>query len=270
MTADFRRFEHQGWERAARAYAGSFTAVTGQVAGPLLDACLGSNSTPARIVDVATGPGTVVALAASRGSRAVGIDFSGEMLALARSQPGVSFVRGDADALPFGAGTFDAATCNFGLLHFAHPEQATSEMARVVRRGGRVAVSVWSPPDRNLFFGAIYRALERHAPLRPFVPAGPPFFQYAEPARMKALLEGAGLRAGELERVAFQAAIASPTALLDLFLEGSVRTAAILRAQDASSRAKILESVTLELEPHRSGDGLLVPVEAVIGVGTKG
>lgn len=271
MRDAFTRFEHEGWERAARAYAGSFTAVTGQVAGPLLDVGLAGTGERPRLLDVATGPGTVAALAAARGARAVGIDFSREMLArgLAAGEHSVRLVRGDAGALPFFGETFHAVACNFGLLHFADPDRAVREMARVLRPAGRIAVSVWSPPERNLLFGSIYRALERHAPKRPDVPPGPPFFQLADPSRMKALLEQAGLVAREVERVPFLAAIPSPRALLELFLEGSVRTAAILRAQDDAAHERILEAVSRELEPHRSGDALRVPVEAVLGVGVK-
>src|SRR5437588_11972773 len=83
-TQAFHQFEHAGWETAAHAYHQSWTALTMQAAGPLLDtAHVGSGT---RLLDVATGPGHVAGLAAARGASAVGVDFADAMLALAREQ----------------------------------------------------------------------------------------------------------------------------------------------------------------------------------------
>src|SRR5438034_290293 len=113
-TQAFHRFEHAGWETAARAYHQSWTALTMQAVAPLLDAAHVGRGT--RLLDVATGPGHVAGLAAERGASAVGVDFAAAMLTLAREQyPYVQFGEGDATALPFPSLSFDAVVSNFGI-----------------------------------------------------------------------------------------------------------------------------------------------------------
>ena len=213
---------------------------------------------------MATGPGIVARAARARGARTVGVDFSRSMAALARSVTDV--VVGDVDALPFAKASFDVALCNFGLLHFGSPERALGEIARVLAPGGRAALSVWAGPDTNLFFGAVYRAIEKNAPRRPDVPPAPAFFHFADEARFRGLLAGAGLGDVAIERVGWKARVASARSMVDLFLEGSVRTAAILRAQDASTLERITASIEQEIAPCAGA----VPVAALVARGRKG
>ncbi len=261
MAESFREFERRGWEQAAGAYARSFADVTSGTIPRLLEATMTGPAT--RLLDVATGSGIVAGAACGRGARPVGVDFSPRMAQMAAKV--AESVLGDVDALPFCAASFEVALCNFGLLHFAHPERAVSEMARVLRRGGRAALTVWAPPEDDPFFAAIYRAIEKHATRKPDVPPAASFFHFADRDVFAALLSGAGLRDVRVERVAWQARVESARAFLDLFREGSVRTRAILLAQDQAALARIEASVASDLAPH----GGLVPVSAVLAHAVK-
>jgi demethylmenaquinone methyltransferase/2-methoxy-6-polyprenyl-1,4-benzoquinol methylase len=76
-----------------------------------------------------------------RGGRVVGLDFSERMLERARRKSGaIEWVQGDALALPFGDGEFDAATVGFGVRNLADLEGGLRELARVLRPGGKLAV----------------------------------------------------------------------------------------------------------------------------------
>ena len=104
-----------------------------------------------RVLDVAAGVGQDDRALARAGIFAVGAEPSTRMTALAiardaeevRSPPGrITRVRAWSEALPFGAGAFDAAFCKGSLDHFDDPLAAVSEMARVTRRGGRVVLAI--------------------------------------------------------------------------------------------------------------------------------
>src|SRR6266581_2768669 len=109
----FRALEHAGWQGAARHYDDAFGSLTRQAVDPLLDSA--KVRAGARTLDVASGPGYAAAAAAARGARVAALDFSSAMAELARSQnPELDFREGDAEALPFPEGSFDAV--GFGII----------------------------------------------------------------------------------------------------------------------------------------------------------
>jgi demethylmenaquinone methyltransferase/2-methoxy-6-polyprenyl-1,4-benzoquinol methylase len=105
-----------------------------------------------RVLDVATGTGDLAIELAGRvapGGEVIGSDFSERMLELARAKaPGIDFEQANALALPYPDDRFDAATVGFGARNFADLEQGLSEMARVVRPGGRVVVLEITTPTK--------------------------------------------------------------------------------------------------------------------------
>jgi demethylmenaquinone methyltransferase / 2-methoxy-6-polyprenyl-1,4-benzoquinol methylase len=106
-----------------------------------------------RALDVATGTGDLALELANRvgpTGEVVGIDFSEKMLELARAKAGarVRFESGNALALPYPNGAFDAATVGFGARNFSDLERGLAEMARVVRPGGCVVVLEITTPRR--------------------------------------------------------------------------------------------------------------------------
>ncbi len=127
-----------GWRRrAARA--------TGLVAGgSALDVACGSGKLTARLAAIA-----------GDGGRVVGLDFSPQMLEVARrDHPGIAFVEGDALNLPFDDESFDASTIAFGLRNLADPVRGLREMLRVVRRRA-VVLEFVRPPKGPV--GSAYR-----------------------------------------------------------------------------------------------------------------
>ena len=162
--------------------------MTSRLADPLLDA-VGAGPGK-RLLDIATGPGYVVARGDDRGADVVGLDFSETMLAYARARsPHVEFVHGDATELPFADGAFDAVTCAFLLLHLGRPEAAVGEAARVLAPDGRAAFTVWDDPSRSRWLGVVLDAFTAAgAQPPPDVPPGPPLFQFADDGAFTRLL----------------------------------------------------------------------------------
>lgn len=162
-----------------------------------------------RALDCCCGTGDLsLELAARVGPRGevVGLDFSEEMLSLAREKTLVdvpmSFIAGDACDLPFGDGEFDAATVAFGARNVADLDGALSEMARVVRPGGRVVVLEISSAGRGRVLGTALNWFERAVPVLgrlvgrdgaaySYLPASAR--RFPEPARLAAVMERAGL-----------------------------------------------------------------------------
>jgi demethylmenaquinone methyltransferase / 2-methoxy-6-polyprenyl-1,4-benzoquinol methylase len=105
-----------------------------------------------RVLDLAAGTGTSSRTFTTAGAFCIACDFSLGMLRVGARKPAtvprpgrpapgpVRFVAGDAVALPFGDGSFDAVTISFGLRNVADPDAALAEMLRVTRPGGRLVV----------------------------------------------------------------------------------------------------------------------------------
>jgi demethylmenaquinone methyltransferase / 2-methoxy-6-polyprenyl-1,4-benzoquinol methylase len=91
-----------------------------------------------RVLDVCCGTGDLALASAAAGADVVGLDFSERMLARAHEKSGgVKWVRGDATALPFADGEFDAVTVGFGIRNLEDMERGLAEIARVLKAGGR-------------------------------------------------------------------------------------------------------------------------------------
>ncbi len=110
-----------------------------------------------RAIDVATGTGKVAAdllAAAGPGGEVLGVDLSPGMIGVAceryEGRPGLTFVVGDALALPAESGRFDAATIAFGMRNLPDYAKGFAEMARVVRPGGKVVCLEIARPRSRL------------------------------------------------------------------------------------------------------------------------
>ncbi|MEU4679364.1 methyltransferase domain-containing protein [Micromonospora sp. NPDC023737] len=195
--------EHGRWAGRAEAYARSFGRLCAYPAPALLDAAQVDAGT--RLLDVGTGPGTVAALAATRGATVTAVDAEASMIAKARTaRPAGHFAQAVLPLLPFPTGVFDAAVANFVINHVGDPQAAVAALRRVVRPGGWVAVTVWPHPQPPLqrLWGQAYEAAG--GPLRPDLPrvAADRNFDRT-PAGLTGLLCDAGLDAVRCETLSW-------------------------------------------------------------------
>jgi SAM-dependent methyltransferase len=265
MTS-FHDFEQTGWERAAPFYGDAFGPLTAQTAGPMLDAVAAGPGT--RLLDVATGPGLIAGAAAGRGSSVVGLDFSAAMIAEAvRRHPAITFREGDAQALPFDAGRFDAVVMNFGMLHLAQPDRAIAEAHRVLRPGGRYAFTVWS--EQAVAFGLALRAVEEIGNTNVPLPDGPPFFRFSNASDTTRTLESIGFTGVHVRELPIVWRLASADAVFEALSRGGVRTAAVLRAQTPDALAAIRAAVRRGVEAYADNGGFVIPMPAVLASATR-
>ncbi len=105
----------------------------------------------ARVVDLGCGTGDLIAEVERTGAGVVGIDLSAEMIAFGRKRlAGRSFVRGDAQCLPFPDASFDGAVSGFALRNFTSIPTSMREAARVLKPGGRFALLEVNVPSSGL------------------------------------------------------------------------------------------------------------------------
>lgn len=265
----FDAFEAAGWELAAGAYDRFFGEITTRVIDPLLDAA--GISAGNRVLDLATGPGYVAGRAAERGGTAVGVDVAESMVAAARQRhPTLHFERASVTELPFPDKSFDSAVGNFLVLHLGAPERAVGEAARVLVPGGGIALSTWDAPDRARLFGAVLDAIADAGVAPPSdVPLGHSFFRFADDTEFRNLLVGSGFADVGVETVAYNYRLSSANELHFAMLEGTVRTAALLRAASETEQDEVRRALERRLAPYRSGSGFDVPVSVKIASGVK-
>jgi SAM-dependent methyltransferase len=144
---DFDSHERERWTGRAGAYQRSFARLCAYPAELVLDAA-GVRAGTA-VLDVGTGPGTVAALAVTRGAKVSAVDPEPSMVSAAgHLVPDVRL--GALPELPFDPDAFDAVVANFVINHVGEPTAAIRELARVARPGGRVAVTIWPYPQPPL------------------------------------------------------------------------------------------------------------------------
>jgi demethylmenaquinone methyltransferase/2-methoxy-6-polyprenyl-1,4-benzoquinol methylase len=118
-----------------------------------------------RILDIAAGTGTSSAALARSGAEVIAVDFSRGMIETGkRLHPDLTFVFGDALALPFNDDEFDIATISFGLRNTHDTSKALAEALRVTRPGGRIYVVEFSHPTSRLFRTIYFKYLLRALP----------------------------------------------------------------------------------------------------------
>ncbi|MEQ8142694.1 class I SAM-dependent methyltransferase [Streptomyces sp. OP7] len=192
-------YEGRHWAEHQARYDG----LNDSLNGPLLDAAaLRGTDT---VLDIGCGNGHVTRLAARSAHRAVGIDLSTPMLERARATAetegltNVTHVQGDAQVHPFERASFDVALSRYGVMFFADPVAAFTNIAGALRPEGRLAFVCPQSFDR-LDQARIFEAVAEHAPLPDLTAAsktGPASF--ADPARSRDVLSRAGYTSIEVE-----------------------------------------------------------------------
>jgi ubiquinone/menaquinone biosynthesis C-methylase UbiE len=119
-----------------------------------------------RVLDVATGSGNAAIAAARLGCTAVGVDYVPSLLERGRERAAaeglaVDLLEGDAEALPFPDSSFDAVTSVFGTMFAPDHAKTATELLRVCRPGGTIALASWTPDG---FIGEMFRTIGAHVP----------------------------------------------------------------------------------------------------------
>lgn len=258
----FNRFEAAGWEAVADSYD-FLRPITGRVGRTLLAAA--EVTAGRQVLDVGCGPGDLAAAAAGLGADAVGIDVAPSMVRRAAiAHPSIPFRTGTFEAIPAGAGAFDAVLGNFVLNHVGRPELAMREARRVLRPGGWLAIAAWDAPRRNRVLGLMLDAVAAVGAATPAgVPAGP--VNVRSDDQVRELFADAGFEQVGISHLMFEVVVPDADTLWRGLLDSAVRVPALVIHQPAEVQAAIREAFDGLCEIHRRPDGTLaVPVSVQV------
>ena len=256
----FRNFERTTHDKLAESYYDAFSAVTNGAIEPLLKAAHVGNGT--RLLDVATGPGTLAAKAAECGARVIGIDIAPAMIELAHTlHPHLDFREGSAEELPLDSSSFDAVISSFGVGHFSRPERVLAEFARVLVSKGRVALSWWDGFGKNRINGIFFEAISELGISAPgALPAGPAVDRFSDPNEFAVILRAAGFEVIGIDYISFSHSLKSVDEFWDLALGSFVRVSTLIEAQNADVQQRIRAKVEQIAQQYESANGLQIPI----------
>lgn len=123
----------------------------------------------ARVLDVACGTGNTAIPAAKKAASVTGVDIATNLLEQARKRADaeklkIAFKEGDAEDLPFADSSFDIVLTMFGAMFAPRPEKVASELLRVCKPGGVIAMANWTPEG---FVGKSFQVTAKHVPPPP-------------------------------------------------------------------------------------------------------
>lgn len=214
------------------------------------------------VLDAACGtgiPSLAIAARVSPGGGVLAVDVSPIMVEAARrkaKQAGLSNLdvrTMSVSALEVESGSFDAVTCKDGLA-YAEPLHGARELHRVLRAGGRVAVSTWDEPVRCPYFRTLFETLARFgAPPRP--PHGPGPFRLSSPGALERVLTEAGFRNLVLERREVVFSFASLAQHWDIIRALSTTAAAVMARLDPLELSRLKVALADALAPYTHANG---------------
>lgn len=231
-----------------------------------------------RILDVAAGAGGPAVSAAERvgpGGHVLATDISEGIVELARQvarERGLGQVETramDGEKLDLPDASFDAVLCRLGLMYMPHPVTALSEWRRVLRAGGRVAVAVFSTPERNSWGAIPASIIRRRAQLPPPVPGQPGPFSLGAPGVLEGLFRQAGFADTEIRAVPVPHGMASAAEYVRVAREAFGGFNAMMAQLPAEERESVWNEVEGAMRSFESPGGFEVPGECLVAAATK-
>jgi SAM-dependent methyltransferase len=212
-----------------------------------------------RVLDVGCGTGATTVAAAQRlgdGGDCTGVDVSGPMLAAARERAqregvGARFVEADAQRHAFEAATFDVVASRFGVMFFDDPVAAFANLRRATRRGGALRAIVWRSPEDNPFMTTSEHAAAGLVTFPPKVPDAPGPFAFADPNRVRGILEGSGWTDVGFERI--DEVCSMDERDLAHYVGGLGSLGRALADADEATRDRVVKAVLPAYEPYVAG-----------------
>jgi ubiquinone/menaquinone biosynthesis C-methylase UbiE len=261
----FKRLERVGYDRIGARYLAA-AATRQAIADGLLAAA--EIAAGQRVLDLASGPGLLArdaAAAAGPAGLVIASDISRGQLACC---PDLARVAADGERLPFAAASVDRVLCGLGLMFFPDEDVALSEMHRVLRPGGRLALSVWGPAAEVPLIECALACLRRELP--PPKVARPSIFRFGDAEELNRRLASADFHAGEIHAHRITLEFASAAAYWQAFLDLAGGAAESLSRLPAEKQRALAAGVAEELAPHACAAGYRLTSTVLIASALRG
>jgi SAM-dependent methyltransferase len=228
------------------------------------------------ILELAAGVGDTGFEAAAilgESGRLITSDFSPAMLDAARRRgaelglDNVDYRVIDAERIELAADSVDGVLCRFGYLLMPDPAAAFAETRRVLRPGGRLALAVWGPMERNPWIAMVGISLGQrgHIP-PPEPPPAPGPFTMANPERLERLLRDAGFSEVRTEELEGRFVFADADDYLGLIADTAGPIALVLQGLNEDDRAAVRADVEDSLRRFAADGGYELPCVALCAV----
>ncbi len=203
------------------------------------------------VLDIASGTGEPALTIATivKDGKVIMTDLSEEMLEIARENAekrGIENIETcvcDVSELPFNDNTFDAISCRFGFMFFPDMLLAAKEMARVLKPGGKIAVSVWNVAEKNFWVTAIGGTINKNMQLPAPPPGAPGMFRCAESGLIQNLFRQAGLKNTSEKEITGKLKCGTAEVYWNMMTEVAAPFVAALSKADDSTKEKIKTEV---------------------------
>lgn len=231
-----------------------------------------------RVLDVAAGTGESTLMAARRVGPmgyVLAADASTSMLnvaAEAARKEGLTNVETrvmNAETLALDAESFDAVICRMALMLFPNPAKALTEMRRVVKPGGKVAVIVFSALEKNPYHGIVYGIVQRLGSIPPPAPGEPWMYALGDPGALEDRYRRAGFSNASAHAVPIQRRFPSAADAIRTIRNSAGDLSELMKRLNEAERERAWVEIEEQLRRFEGPSGLEVPGEVLIGVGTK-
>jgi ubiquinone/menaquinone biosynthesis C-methylase UbiE len=204
------------------------------------------------VLDIACGTGIVARNVASRvGSlgSVVGLDANPDMIDMARlvaeqEHTVIEWHTGTAEQLPFPDEHFDLILCQFGLMFFTNRHAALQEMHRVLRKDGRLVLSVWQGLDRHPFYQTLHDVSLRHFGKSSVETV----FSLGNSNKLRKLLTNSGFRQVEIEHMSITAHFPQPEEFLAWEIDINPAEAPALQNLDKKAQHAIMAAARQDMQ----------------------
>ncbi len=231
-----------------------------------------------RVLDIGCGTGvTTLPLAEAVGpdGHVTGVDISQPMLDAARARlagrANVTLLLADAQVHPFEPASADLLTSRLGVMFFADPVAAFTNLHAAVKPGGRLCMAVWAPLAENLQWKIPYDiAVRRLGPPRPSDPRAPGPFAYSDRDYFAAILERAGFADIAIEKRGFHIGGSDAAALAEHATGfGQVQRLLEEKGADAAAIRDIAAETAAAFAAYATADGIRIPANCFIAAARR-